>query len=95
MRIDRQDVILVVSAKDQLSPGRGIQPFDAPFLKSIGINDRNHIDVAQIKAFSSHPSFFFVNSEGVVVSPAFTGAVPVFDKFMPELDKLLAEEGSA
>ena len=48
VRIDRQDVILVVSAKDQLSPGRGIQPFDAPFLKSIGINDRNHIDVAQI-----------------------------------------------
>ena len=52
-------------------------------------------DMDSIKAFSSHPSFFFVNSEGVVVSPAFTGAVPVFDKFMPELDKLLAEEGSA
>ena len=30
-------------------------------------------------------------SEGVVVSPIYLGAVPVFDTFMPVLDKLLAE----
>ena len=48
-------------------------------------------DMNLVDTIRSHPAFFFVNSEGVVVSPIYLGAVPVFDTFMPVLDKLLAE----
>jgi thiol-disulfide isomerase/thioredoxin len=41
-----------------------------------------------------HPTFFFVNSEGVVVSPIYMGTTPVFDTFTPVLDQLLAEADS-
>jgi hypothetical protein len=51
-------------------------------------------DMNLVDTIRHHPAFFFVNSEGVVVSPIYLGAVPVFDTFTPVLDQLLAEADS-
>jgi thiol-disulfide isomerase/thioredoxin len=56
--------------------------------------NKDYEDLAFIYKLTSHPAFFIVNSEGVVVSPIYDGASAsqtVIDKFTPILDKLLAE----
>jgi hypothetical protein len=39
----------------------------------------------------SHPVFFIVNSEGVVVSPIYSRSKSLYDNLNRDLDKLLAE----
>ena len=56
--------------------------------------NKDYEDLGFIYKLSSHPAFFIVDSEGVVVSPIYDGAAAtqtVIDKFTPILDELLAK----